>query len=58
MQHSTALAGIDHSSVVQTQNKQKTMLTQNAEINKDVWVDTAQYPPSSKININREEKII
>lgn len=30
--------------------KQKTMSEQNAEANEDIWIDTAQYPPSGKIS--------
>ena len=34
--------------------KQKTMLEQNAEVNEDIWIDTAQYPPNSKISNSRD----
>ena len=34
--------------------KQKTMLAKNTTINNDVWVDTANYPPSTKISAKKD----
>jgi len=34
--------------------KQKTMVAKNTTINNDVWVDTANYPPSTKISAKKD----